>query len=142
MDFYNGADNNGDGLKNIEWHGTNYKQPDWAPTSRVLAWRLDGSAVENKAPDDNDFYVMANHSHLELLFYLPPNRPGKRWYRVLDTGQWAENAGTLVGNIEQPGQEDVVSDGTWTNVTAATWQGNGSYTYKLGDKSMAVFIER
>jgi glycogen operon protein len=69
MDFFNGADNNGDGVQNIEWHGTVYKQPDWAPTSRVLAWRLDGSTVETKAPADNDFYVMVNHSHLELLFH-------------------------------------------------------------------------
>jgi hypothetical protein len=71
---------------------------------------------------------MVNHSHLDLVFQLPPNRPGKRWYRVLDTGTWAEQFATIRNNIDEPGQEDPATD--------------ASYTYKVGEKSIVVLMEK
>lgn len=142
-EFFTGKDNNGDGLPDIQWHGVNYRTPDWSSTSRVMAWRLDGSRAETKAAaDDNDFYVMVNNDSIEQTFQLPPNRPGKKWRRVADTAGWAENNAAIRNNVDPPGQEDRMSDGTWTNLQATTFAGNTSYLYKLNPRSIVVLLER
>ncbi|WP_139489461.1 glycogen debranching protein [Brevibacillus dissolubilis] len=139
--FFTGTDKDGDSIPDIQWHGTTYKSPDWSTTSHTLAWRLDGGTAETKAATaDNDFYIIANHYWGQLTFQLPPNTPGKKWYRVLDTAAWAETA--LTSNIEAPGTEDQISDGTWTNTAAATFAGNSSYTYGAHPRTMVVFIEK
>ena len=77
-----------------------------------------------------------------MTFELPPNNANTKWYRVVDTASWAEDNATIKNNIEAAGQEDIVSDGTWTNTRATSFGGNSSYRYKIGGRSMAVFIQR
>jgi glycogen operon protein len=141
--FFTGKDQSGDGLPDIQWHGTQYKLPDWTASSKTLAWRLDGSKSETKATaDDQDFYVIVNHDSVEQSFQLPPNRAGKKWRRVVDSAAWAENNSAIVNNIEVPGQEDRISDGTWTSLTANSFAGNTSYVYKANPRSVVIFLER
>jgi isoamylase len=142
--FFTGKDNDNDGIIDISWQATNYRSDPWAdPNNRTLGWRLDGSKAETKADvDDNDFFMIANHGTSDAAFQLPPNNGGKKWYRVIETNSWAENNATIKNNIEVPGQEDVVSDGTWTNTRATSFGGNNSYRYTLGSRAMAVFMEK
>ncbi|MFD2672689.1 glycogen debranching protein [Marinicrinis sediminis] len=141
--FYTGTDHNSDGISDIQWHGVNYRSPDWTTGSRTLAWRIDGAKAETGASvNDNDFYIAANHYWGALTFQLPPNHPGKKWYRVIDTASWAENAATISNNVDQPGQEDQMTDGTWTNTWATSFAGNSSYQYLVNPRSMVVFIEK
>ncbi|MCX7923462.1 MAG: hypothetical protein N3B21_15850 [Clostridia bacterium] len=141
--FYTGTDHDGDGIPDIQWHGAGYKNADFSATSRALAWRIDGSKAETgTAVDDNDFYVIANHGFGVVTFQLPPNHAGKKWYRVLDTAGWAESGTTIANNIDSPGTEDVITDGTWTNTSASSFAGNSSYTYNVNARSMVVFIQK
>lgn len=142
-EFFTGNDQDNDGIPDIQWHGVNYKQPDWGPESRTLAWRLDGSKLETKGPvDGNDFYVIANHYWGKIDFQLPPNTPGKKWYLVADTSTWwAENDGSLKAFNENAGTQ-VITDGSWTNTWAATFEGSAKYTYGANARSMSIFVEK
>jgi hypothetical protein len=104
---------------------------------------LDGSKLETKGPiDGNDFYVIANHYWGKIDFQLPPNTPGKKWYLVADTSTWwAENDGSLKAFNENAGTQ-VITDGSWTNTWAATFEGSAKYTYGANARSMSIFVEK
>jgi isoamylase len=145
-EFFTGMDNDGDGIKDIQWHGAAYKDEKTVfdnRLNRVIAWRLDGSRSETKAATDgNDFYIAANHGFEDMDFQLPPNTPGKKWYRVADTAAWAQTSKDITNNIETAGQEDGITDGTWTDTKANTFAGNASYKYKVGKRSMIILMEK
>lgn len=141
--FYAGSDHDNDGIPDIQWSGVNYLSPDWSSGSHTLAWRVEGTKAETGASvDDNDFYIAANLYWGSLNFQLPPNKPGKKWYRVIDTAVWAENAATISNNIDTAGQEDLITDGSWTNTFATSFAGNSSYNYNVNARSTVVFIEK
>lgn len=143
--FFTGRDSedSDDCLPDIQWHGCDYLAPDWGTYSRALALRLDGSREETGAQESHgDIYVAINSWQESLVFQIPPNHPGKKWYRALDTDTWAENAATIQNNIEQPGEEDTISDGSWMDLNAAKFAGNSSYRYQVHAHSVVVFIEK
>jgi glycogen operon protein len=146
QEFLSGSDHRDDDdeLPDIEWHGTSYRQPEFNNReAHTLAFRLDGSREETGAiRDDNDVYVALNNGNTKPLFQLPPNHPGKKWYRVVDTAAWAENSSTIKNNIAEPGQEDIQSDGSWSDISAKNFAGNESYGYQVNPYSSVVFIEK
>jgi glycogen operon protein len=138
-EFFTGQDNgdNDDDITDVQWHGPRYKSPDWS--GQTLAFRLDGSKEETGArADDNDIYAAFNASADKIDFQLPPNHSGKKWYRVLDTDKWAES----FGNIKGAGQEDLITDGSWSSINASSFGGNSSYIYGVNPRSALVFIEK
>ena len=66
------------GLPDISWHGTAVGQPDWSPSSRVIAYTLAG---EGDAPD---IHVMMN-MYWEALDFALPTVEGRVWCRAVDT---------------------------------------------------------
>ncbi|MBW2173024.1 MAG: glycogen debranching enzyme, partial [Deltaproteobacteria bacterium] len=66
--------------------GLTLNKPDWSGRSRVLAFMLDGSELPDERRDD-DFYVALNGDRVKHSFQVPPLKPGKRWFRIIDTGR-------------------------------------------------------
>jgi glycogen operon protein len=89
---------------------------DYDPDSRVLHWRIDGSAVA-----DVDFAVFVNASNEPVAFFVPTPRPGCHWRRLIDTASWAEPRGN-----------------TWPSDTADIVNGN----YRTHPHSIVVLQER
>ena len=83
--FFTGKDEGGNGYKDISWHGIEAYKPDWSKESKSLAFMIDGEAVPGEDRNDNDIYVVLNAYHKDLEFELP-KLEGKKWYRVVDTG--------------------------------------------------------
>lgn len=83
--FFTDKDINGNGIADITWHGIKANKPDWSDDSKSLAFMIDGGDAIGDAEKDNDIYVILNSFHDDLEFELP-KIPGKRWYRVADTG--------------------------------------------------------
>lgn len=141
--FFSGRDNDGDQVPDVQWHGCGYKAPDWSANSRALAMRIDGSKEETGAASSHgDIYIAINSWQSGVTFELPPNHPGKKWYRVIDTAAWAENNATIQNNIEKPGEEDGISDGSWSDLGAGYFAGNNSYRYEVNGHALVVFIEK
>jgi isoamylase len=93
---FTGQDNDGDGYKDLTWHGVQPDQPDWSSSSRTLAFLLDGSAVETgAAADAPDVYVAYNAYWGDLAFTLPAAPNGKSWYLLADTASWGESYGNI-----------------------------------------------
>jgi isoamylase len=91
-----GTDHDGDGYKDLAWHGTAPDTPDWSSTSRTLAWLLDGSAAETGGgADAPDLYVASNAYWTNLNFTLPTAPNGKCWWLLADTADWAEGTGNV-----------------------------------------------
>jgi isoamylase len=91
-----GADHDGDGYKDLAWHGTTPDAPDWSSGSRSLAYLLDGSATETGGPSDApDLYVAQNAYWGNLSFTIPTAPNGKCWWLLGDTADWAEGTGNL-----------------------------------------------
>ncbi len=102
-----GADRDGDGYPDIGWHGVEPDQPDWTPSSRSLAYLLDGSREETGAAFSGpDLYVAMNAFWQPLDFRLPTAPGGGCWDVVLDTAPWAEAAGNLFFDPAIPRFED------------------------------------
>ena len=76
-------------LSDIHWHGTQPFKPDFGPTSRHLAYSLDGRFTGRDGdPDyraDRDFYVAVNVGPAPLKFTVPASPTGRRWRRVVNT---------------------------------------------------------
>ncbi|MGL6074993.1 MAG: glycogen debranching protein GlgX [Fimbriiglobus sp.] len=76
-------------LADIHWHGLEPYKPDFSPTSRHLAYSLDGRFNGRDGdPDyhtDQDFYIAMNTSPSMLLFTVPPSPTGRRWHRIVNT---------------------------------------------------------
>jgi glycogen operon protein len=68
----------------IIWHGVRLGQPDWGENSHSLAFELlnptDPTIQEH-------FYVLLNAYWEPLEFDLPELPEGRRWARLVDTGQ-------------------------------------------------------
>jgi glycogen operon protein len=84
--FLTGEDTNLDEYPDVRWHGLTLNKPDWSGRSRVLAFVLDGSELTHETKDD-DFYVALNGNTVRHRFQIPPPKPGKRWFRLIDTGR-------------------------------------------------------
>jgi len=84
--FLTGEDTNLDEQPDVSWHGLTLKKPDWSGRSRVLAFMLDGSELPYEGKDD-DFYVALNGDIVRHSFQVPPLKPGRRWFRIIDTGR-------------------------------------------------------
>ncbi|MBY0523555.1 MAG: glycogen debranching protein GlgX [Gemmataceae bacterium] len=69
----------------VIWHGVEPGQPDFNPSSRTLAFALNG-ALTGREPD-NDFYIACNSWSQAVGFRLPMAPSGRPWRRVVDTAQ-------------------------------------------------------
>jgi glycogen operon protein len=75
-----------DGLPpEILWHGREPGCPDFSPSSRSLAFCLDGRRCDRPGVVDRDFYVAMNASDEAIAFRIPASPSGRRWHRVVDT---------------------------------------------------------
>jgi glycogen operon protein len=70
-------------MPDIIWHGVEPLKPDFSPTSRTLAYCLDGRQTEREP--DCDFYVAINAWIDRVDFRIPRSPTGRPWRRVLDT---------------------------------------------------------
>ena len=96
--FFNGKDNDQNGIPDISWYSTVLKQPDWSKDDKSLACLIDGSYLETDADqDDNDLYLIFNATEKSLTFYLPNLPSGRKWWRAIDTSL--------------PSPQDIVPDG-------------------------------
>jgi isoamylase len=90
--FFRGSDRNGNSLKDITWLTNTGAEPDSAyfnhPENHFLAFRLDGSEAGDSAAS---LYIAYNGWREMVTATLPPNLPGKRWFRVADTAAWMED---------------------------------------------------
>jgi isoamylase len=91
------------GYPDISFHGTQAWAPDWAGTSRVLAWMLCGK--HGRVPDDY-IYVAAN-AHWEALPFVPPlPPPGMFWHVLANTSMEPPE------DIHEVGKEPRLTDGS------------------------------
>ena len=83
--FFRGKGADGQQERDIRWHGVEAFKPDFSATSRTLAYTLNGRQTGREP--DCDFYVAMNAWRETLSFGIPPAPTGRRWRRVVDTGQ-------------------------------------------------------
>ncbi|HEY1176154.1 MAG TPA: isoamylase [Phytomonospora sp.] len=104
-DFYTSADADGDGMKQLDWFTPAGATPDasyWdGAGNHALAWRYDGSELGDGA---SAIYVGYNGWSGDVSFTLPSPGAGKQWYRVTDTGTWAEGP----NQVASPGTEALI----------------------------------
>ncbi len=84
--FFAGMDHDGDQLPDISWHGVKTGSPDWSPSSRALAFLLDGSESCGGEADD-DIFVALNAHDAPLAFEIPYFKEGYGWRKVVDTAR-------------------------------------------------------
>jgi len=105
VNFYSGADNNGNVMEQLRWFKPSGAQADAAYFSdtgnHAIAWRIDGSEFGDSA---SAIYVAYNGWSGSVNFTLPWPGTGKQWYRVTDTATWNEGANT----VAMPGSEAVI----------------------------------
>jgi glycogen operon protein len=73
----------------IIWHGTQPGAPDFSPASRALAFAINGR-LSGRGPD-RDFYIACSSWDEPLPFRIPLSPSGRRWRRLIDTGQPSPN---------------------------------------------------
>jgi glycogen operon protein len=84
-DFFLGEDFSQNNLNDINWHGVKSGKPDWSPSSRSLAFMIDGSKPETGSDKkDNDIYVALN-SYWDTLEFELPTLKNKNWHLVVNT---------------------------------------------------------
>ena len=89
--FFTGRDFTGNGIADVTWHGVKPYNPDFNETSHSLAFLISGEDFSEEYKEkDNDIYVILNSYHEPLTFEIPEIK-GKKWYRVVDTFNDAEN---------------------------------------------------
>jgi isoamylase len=81
--FFRGAGAHGELAPDVIWHGVEPFEPDFSPSSRTLAFCLDGTQTGREP--DCDFYVACNASCAPLLFRIPVSPTRRAWRRVIDT---------------------------------------------------------
>jgi glycogen operon protein len=102
----------------IAWHGLEPDKPDFSPTSRLLAYTLDGSQT-GREPDE-DIYVAINGDREQTAAVRIPAAPsGKLWRRIIDT------------SLSPP--LDIVAEASGQVVQACA-------TYRLPPLSVAVLV--
>jgi isoamylase len=75
----------GSGYPDISLHGTVAWQPDFSPSSRCLAFMLDGAHAKGGTIIDDTIYVAMN-SYWDALYYELPVLPtGRAWYIAVNT---------------------------------------------------------
>ena len=109
-EFFRGTDRDRNSLKDITWLTDRGVEPDAAyfdnPDKHFLAYRLDGAeAGDNVA----SIYIAYNGWKEKVTATLPPNLPGKRWFRVADTAAWMEDQ----DNFKDPGQPNLLTGATY-----------------------------
>jgi glycogen operon protein len=124
-DFFTGTSSAVNGLKDITWYAASGQEADTNyltnSSNHYLAYRLNGQGV---APGEGaaSIYVGYNGWSDWVTATLPPNLPGKQWYRVLDTSDWMESR----DNSNAPGQEEALT----------------SSSYALSARSLLLLIEK
>ncbi len=73
----------------ISWQATHPDKQDWSSSAKVLAYMLNGSAVEQKR--DDDFFVMLNSSDRQRHFEVPNLDADRRWLQVINTANPSPN---------------------------------------------------
>jgi isoamylase len=102
----------------IAWHGMEPNQPDFSPSSRVLAYSLDGSQTQRSS--DQDIYIAINGDRETTVpLRVPKSASGRTWRRVVDT------------SLTPP--LDIVTEGTGPVVPAGA-------SYRLSPLSLAVLV--
>jgi glycogen operon protein len=101
----------------IIWHGIQPGAADFSPTSRTLAFAIDGR-LSGRGPD-RDFYVACNSWNDTLPFRIPLSPSGRHWRRLIDTALASPN--------------DIVPEDTGPEVPPAT-------VYALAAHSLLVLI--
>jgi len=81
--FFRGPGKGASTGPDVVWHGTEPGHPDFSPTSRTLAFALDGRLTGRGL--DRDFYVAFNSWREALPFRVPLSPSGRRWRRLIDT---------------------------------------------------------
>jgi glycogen operon protein len=95
-----GADPTGGWYPEVSWHGVHAWQPDWSPSSLLLAFMR-----STPSPQDADHVYVAANAHWEPHpLELPALPPGWRWHLFADT------AATAPGDVHAPGTEPVLGD--------------------------------
>jgi glycogen operon protein len=101
----------------ITWHGTEPGHPDFSPTSRTLAFAIDGR-LSGHGPD-RDFYVACNSWRDALPFRVPLSPSGRRWRRLIDTAL--------------PSPDDLVAEDEGAEIPAGA-------VYRVAAHSLVVLI--
>ncbi len=105
VNFYSGADNNGNVMEQLRWFKPNGAQADATyfndTSNHAIAWRIDGSELGDTT---SAIYVAYNGWSGQVNFTLPWAGNGKSWYRTTDTCSWAEGA----NQVRSAGAEDAV----------------------------------
>ncbi|GGR03826.1 glycogen debranching protein GlgX [Deinococcus ruber] len=94
---HSGYDYVGSGLPDLSWHGQQAWRPDWSPSSRTLAFMLDGKHARGGSEPDQTIYVAFNTSWDTQGFELPPLPGGERWH--------------VFANTSMPSPEDICAPG-------------------------------
>ncbi len=107
LDFFRGADGNGDGVKDITWYRADGAEANAAyfesDSGRFLAYRIDGTEAAGDPADG--LLVAYNLNNAAVTVTLPSPRPGRRWHRVADTAAWLEPE----GNAHEAGSEPALT---------------------------------
>jgi isoamylase len=122
-EWLEGKDHNGNGLKDVTWYRETGAEPDGGyfdnPSNHFLSYRFDGTEANDPAAS---IYIGFNGWKDKVRATLPPNQPGKSWYRVADTDNFLESE----NNIREPGKEDRLTDPS----------------YGINGRSILLLIER
>lgn len=121
--YFNGRDNNDNGLRDVTWLKADATEPDGqyfdTPNNSFLGFRIDGSEYNDSAAS---IYTTLNKGDNNIEMKLPKNSPGKQWYLVADTSEYSE----IKGNFAPKGEEVLIRD----------------EIYEASPRSMMVFIEK
>jgi len=83
--FLVGREDGSSAFGDITWHGRRAGEPDWSYENHFLAFTLWGDEGSGLSEEDDDIYVALNMGTEAVTCELPSPRPGRRWYRVVDT---------------------------------------------------------
>jgi glycogen operon protein len=85
--FFRGTGPRGSLRPDVIWHGIEPNKPDFTPSSRLVAFAIDGRALEAPGMVDCDFYVAFHAGGEACQVRLPPSPSGRPWRRLVDTAQ-------------------------------------------------------
>lgn len=99
-EYTEGVDRNADGVPDITWLGADgAPHGDLGGAWRFLAWRLDGSEVDDPAAS---IYVAWNFDEVGVRAHYPAARADHVWRRALDTAAWLEAEGNMPAPADAP----------------------------------------
>ncbi|WP_273936406.1 hypothetical protein [Kutzneria chonburiensis] len=85
----------------MSWHGSRAYQPDWSPTSRLLAMMRTGQGPDGEP----EFVYVAANAHWEgHAVELPALPDGHRWHLFADTSAASPD------DVSFPGREPLLDD--------------------------------